>query len=56
MAVSPRVLMVLLAVLLPPLAVGLRKGAGNEFFTCVVLTLLGFVPGVVYALWVLRSA
>ncbi len=56
MALSPRVTMVLLALFLPPLAVGLRKGAGSEFFVCVMLTLCAFVPGVVYALWVLRSA
>jgi uncharacterized membrane protein YqaE (UPF0057 family) len=56
MALSPRVTMIALSVLAPPLAVGLRKGAGNEFLVCVVLTLCAWVPGVVYALWVLRSA
>lgn len=53
---SPRVTMLLLALFFPPLAVGLRRGAGPEFFLCVFLTLCAFVPGVVYALIVLRSA
>ena len=47
--------MLLLAVFFPPIAVGLRRGAGNEFFICVMLTLCAFLPGVAYALWVIRS-
>ena len=48
--------MILLAVLCPPVAVGLRRGAGTEFFVCVILTVFGVLPGSVYALWELRSA
>ena len=47
--------MVLLALFFPPLAVGLRRGAGPSFFLCVFLTLCAFVPGVVHALLVIRS-
>ncbi|WP_434985143.1 YqaE/Pmp3 family membrane protein [Vreelandella zhaodongensis] len=38
-----------LAVLLPPLAVGLTDGGTKRFVISIVLTLLGWVPGVVYA-------
>jgi len=48
--------MYLIALLLPPLAVGLRKGAGIEFFHCVILTLFFYVPGMVYAVLCVRSA
>ena len=46
------VLLVLAAVLLPPLAVFLVKGIGTDFWISVVLTILAFLPGVLHALWV----
>ena len=39
----------LLCLLLPPAAVGMRFGADRRFFTCVILTLCLYVPGAVYA-------
>ncbi len=39
-----------LAVLLPPLAVFLKKRLSRQFWIACVLTLLGHLPGVVYAL------
>lgn len=41
------------AVLLPPLGVHLARGAHREFLVACGLTLLGFLPGVAYALWIL---
>jgi len=38
------------AVLLPPLGVFLRRGLGPAFWTDVALTLLGWVPGIIFAL------
>ncbi|MCX8476537.1 MAG: YqaE/Pmp3 family membrane protein [Sphingomonas sp.] len=44
------------AVLLPPLGVYLARGPGWEFLVACGLTVLGFVPGVAFALWaVLRE-
>ena len=44
------------AVLLPPLGVYLARGPGREFLIACGLTVLGFVPGGVFALWtVLRD-
>lgn len=40
------------AALLPPLGVHLARGAGSEFLIACGLTLVGFLPGVVYALWI----
>jgi uncharacterized membrane protein YqaE (UPF0057 family) len=42
--------MTVLAILLPPLAVYLRDGAGLHLVLSFVLTLLGYLPGVVHAL------
>lgn len=39
-----------LAVLVPPLSVFLKTGAGRTFWLNVLLTLLAYLPGVVHAL------
>ncbi|WP_294292173.1 YqaE/Pmp3 family membrane protein [uncultured Sphingomonas sp.] len=45
------------AVLLPPLGVFLKHGTGRDFWIACALTLIGFLPGVVFSLWiVLRKA
>ena len=50
-------LLVILAILLPPLAVYLHQGeANNKFWISLILTLLLWVPGVVYALIVVLGA
>lgn len=47
---------VVAAVLLPPLGVYLARGPGHDFAIACGLTLLGFLPGVAFALWrVLRG-
>lgn len=44
------------AVLLPPFGVYLRHGADRDFWIACGLTMLGFLPGVAFALWsVVRS-
>ena len=44
-------LLVILALLLPPLAVYLHEGTTNKrFWISLILTLLFFIPGVIYAL------
>jgi uncharacterized membrane protein YqaE (UPF0057 family) len=45
-------LLVIIAILLPPLAVGLKDGIGFHLFLNIVLTLLVWLPGMVHALWV----
>ncbi|PIN08231.1 Stress responsive protein [Handroanthus impetiginosus] len=43
---------IILAILIPPLGVCLRHGCCSvEFFICLVLTILGYVPGIIYALY-----
>lgn len=46
------VVRVIAAVLLPPLGVFLVCGIGADFAISCILTLLGYLPGVVHALWV----
>lgn len=43
---------VVLAVFLPPVAVLLKKGVSRQLGIAIILTLLGHLPGVVYALMI----
>lgn len=47
------VIRILLSILLPPLGVFLQVGIGVQFWINVLLTLLGYIPGVVHAVWII---
>lgn len=49
------ILMMILAVLLPPLAVGLVYGIVDKFWISLLLTLLFWLPGAIYALIVVND-
>ena len=42
---------IILAIFLPPVAAFLQVGFSLHFFVNIVLTLLGGLPGMVHALW-----
>lgn len=44
------ILTILLSILLPPVAVFMKKGLGGAFLLNILLTLIGWLPGVVHAL------
>lgn len=46
-------LRVVAAIILPPLGVFLQVGLGGQFWLNILLTLLGFIPGVIHALFVI---
>ncbi|GER42532.1 low temperature and salt responsive protein family [Striga asiatica] len=46
---SETFLEVILAILLPPVGVFLRYGCGVEFWIDLLLTVLGYIPGIIYA-------
>ena len=48
-------LRILIANLLPPLGVFLQVGIGKHFWINIVLTLLGYIPGIVHAVWVIAK-
>jgi len=45
-------LLVIIAILLPPLAVFLKAGVGLHLVLSIVLTLLFYVPGLIHALYI----
>jgi uncharacterized membrane protein YqaE (UPF0057 family) len=49
------VIRILLSILLPPLGVFLQVGLGMHFWLNILLTLLGYIPGVVHAIWIIAT-
>ncbi len=47
------ILRIFFAIVFPPLGVFLQVGIGRDFWINVVLTLLGYIPGIVHAVWVI---
>ena len=45
------VLIVILAILLPPVAVFIRRGCGADLLINILLCILGHIPGVIHALF-----
>ena len=43
---------IILSVLLPPVAVFLKKGLGGALLLNILFTILGWVPGVIHAFYV----
>lgn len=46
---------ILLAILLPPVGVFLQVGIGMHFWINILLTILGYIPGIVHAVWVIAK-
>lgn len=47
------VIRIILAILLPPVGVFLQVGLGLHFWLNILLTILGYIPGIIHALWVI---
>lgn len=47
------ILLIILAVILPPAAVAIKRGAGTHLVISIILTLLAWVPGILHALYVI---
>lgn len=51
MAATNKLLLIILAVFIAPVAVFLKKGAGKDLIINIVLCLLMYLPGMIHALW-----
>lgn len=45
-------LLIIIAILLPPLAVGLKRGVGGALLLNIILTLIFWLPGLLHAVYV----
>ena len=48
-------LRILIAIFLPPLGVFLEVGLGLQFWVNLLLTFLGYIPGIIHALYIILS-
>ncbi|WP_022665134.1 YqaE/Pmp3 family membrane protein [Desulfospira joergensenii] len=46
---------IIIAIILPPVGVFLQVGIGKHFWLNILLTLLGYIPGIVHAIWVIAK-
>ncbi|MGD9212500.1 MAG: YqaE/Pmp3 family membrane protein [Desulfobacteraceae bacterium] len=46
---------IIVAIICPPVGVFLQVGFGKHFWINIILTLLGFLPGIVHAVWVIAK-
>ncbi|KAI0647183.1 UPF0057-domain-containing protein [Trametes meyenii] len=44
---------ILFAILLPPLGVFLERGCNADFLINILLTILGYIPGIIHALYII---
>ena len=49
------IIKILLALFLPPIAALLQVGLSLHFFLNILLTLLGGLPGVIHAIWLVAT-
>ncbi|MGH8494675.1 MAG: YqaE/Pmp3 family membrane protein [Gammaproteobacteria bacterium] len=49
------IIRIICAILLPPLGVFLQVGIGPQFWLNILLTLLGYIPGIVHAVWIIAT-
>ena len=47
--------LIILAILLPPVAVFLKKGAGKDLVINIVLCLLLWLPAIIHAVWLVTK-
>ena len=46
---------IIIAIILPPLGVFLQVGIGKHFWLNILLTILGYIPGIIHAIWVIAK-
>ncbi|MCI0395033.1 MAG: YqaE/Pmp3 family membrane protein [Chloroflexi bacterium] len=44
---------VIASVIIPPVGVFMKVGFGMHFWLNILLTLLGYIPGLVHAIWII---
>ena len=48
-------LRIILSVIIPPVGVFLQVGLGLHFWINIILTLLGYIPGLIHAIWIITK-
>lgn len=46
---------IVFSVIIPPVGVFLQVGLGGAFWLNIILTLCGYIPGLVHAIWIIAK-
>ncbi|MCP3872866.1 MAG: YqaE/Pmp3 family membrane protein [Desulfobacteraceae bacterium] len=46
---------IIISIILPPVGVFLQVGIGKHFWLNILLTILGYIPGIIHAIWVIAK-
>ncbi|MGJ8513303.1 YqaE/Pmp3 family membrane protein [Carnimonas bestiolae] len=46
---------IIFAIILPPVGVFLQVGLGLQFWINILLTLFGYIPGIIHAIWIIAK-
>ena len=49
------IIRILFSIIIPPLGVFLQVGLGKDFWINVLLTLLGYFPGLIHAIYIIAK-
>ena len=49
------ILSLILAIFLPPIGVLMHNGCGKDLLINILLTILGYIPGIIHAIYVLAT-
>ncbi len=52
---SKDIIRIIAAIILPPLGVAMQVGLSFHFWINILLTLLGFIPGIIHALYIILT-
>ncbi|PWN27574.1 UPF0057-domain-containing protein [Jaminaea rosea] len=47
------IIKIIFAIFIPPLGVFLERGCAADFWINILLTILGYIPGIIHALYVI---
>ncbi|MBF0100683.1 MAG: YqaE/Pmp3 family membrane protein [Desulfobacterales bacterium] len=50
---SKDLLRIILSIIIPPVGVFFQVGFGLHFWINIILTLLGYIPGLIHAIWII---
>jgi uncharacterized membrane protein YqaE (UPF0057 family) len=50
-----KIVLIILAIFLPPVAVFLKSGIGKDLIINIILCVLFFIPGMIHALWLVTK-
>lgn len=50
-----KIVLIIIAILLPPLAVFLKNGVGKDLIINIILCFIFYIPGILHALWLITK-